>query len=116
MTGTVLVAHNLDFEDGFLNAAARRAGISLPRVVGVCTLQTARRQLDGRAFSPISMYKQRQEVGRTSTPPGATPAQFEKCSYGCCATRRHRSTSHSRRQQRCRLPSNNAPSTAARFR
>jgi DNA polymerase III epsilon subunit-like protein len=57
MTGTVLVAHKLDFEDGFLTAAAHRAQIPLPRVIGVCTWQTSRRQLDGRAFSLTVMYK-----------------------------------------------------------
>lgn len=57
MAGTVLVAHNLDFEEGFLSAASRRAGISMPPVVGLCTLQTSRRQLDGRAFSLFAMYK-----------------------------------------------------------
>lgn len=57
IAGTVLVAHNLDFEEGFLSGASRRAGISMPSVVGVCTLQTSRRQLDGRAFSLFAMYK-----------------------------------------------------------
>ncbi len=57
MAGTVLVAHNLDFEEGFLSAASRRAGLSMPSVVGLCTLQTCRRQLDGRAFSLFAMYK-----------------------------------------------------------
>jgi DNA polymerase III epsilon subunit-like protein len=57
ITGTVLVAHQLDFEDGFLAAEARRAGLPLPPVVGICTWQTSRRQLDGRAFSLFAMYK-----------------------------------------------------------
>ncbi|WP_019927615.1 DUF4236 domain-containing protein [Nocardia sp. BMG111209] len=57
LTGTVVVAHNLDFDEGFLAAAARRAGIPLPDAAGICTLQTARRQLDGRAFSLVAMYK-----------------------------------------------------------
>lgn len=57
ITGTVLVAHKLDFEDGFLAAEARRASLPLPPVVGICTWQTSRRQLDGRAFSLFAMYK-----------------------------------------------------------
>jgi len=55
--GTILVAHNCEFEEGFLAAAARRAKITLPRIVALCTLQTSRRQLDGRAFSLTAMYK-----------------------------------------------------------
>jgi DNA polymerase III epsilon subunit-like protein len=57
MSGTVLLAHKLDFEEGFLIAAARRAGIPLPQLVGMCTWQASRRQLDGRAFSLVAMYK-----------------------------------------------------------
>ncbi|WP_079922189.1 exonuclease domain-containing protein [Mycobacterium sp. AT1] len=57
MAGTVLVAHNFEFEEGFLTAAARREKLSLPATIGVCTLQTSRRQLDGRAFSLTVMYK-----------------------------------------------------------
>jgi DNA polymerase-3 subunit epsilon len=57
MTGTVVVAHKLEFEEGFLHAAAQRNGLSVPRLTGVCTLQAARRQLDGRAYSLISLYK-----------------------------------------------------------
>jgi DNA polymerase III epsilon subunit family exonuclease len=55
--GTVVVAHNCDFEEGFLTAAARRAKIALPKMVDLCTLQTSRRQLEGRAFSLTAMYK-----------------------------------------------------------
>lgn len=57
IAGTVLVAHNFEFEAGFLTAAARRARLPLPALVGVCTLRTARRQLDGRAYSLTVMYK-----------------------------------------------------------
>lgn len=55
--GTILVAHNCEFEEGFLAAAARRAKITLPKIVALCTLQASRRQLDGRAFSLTVMYK-----------------------------------------------------------
>lgn len=57
MAGTALVAHNLDFEGGFLAAAAAHTRLTLPPVLGLCTLQTSRRQLEGRAFSLTSMYK-----------------------------------------------------------
>lgn len=57
MAGTVVVAHNFDFEEAFLAAAAQRERLPLPRTIGLCTLQTSRRQLDGRAFSLTVMYK-----------------------------------------------------------
>lgn len=57
MAGTVVVGHNLDFEEGFLASAAQRNALRLPRLTGLCTLQAARRQLDGRAYSLISLYK-----------------------------------------------------------
>lgn len=57
MAGTVLVAHNYEFEEGFLTTAAKRERLTLPDLFGVCTLQTSRRQLEGRAFSLTVMYK-----------------------------------------------------------
>jgi DNA polymerase III epsilon subunit-like protein len=57
ISGTVLVAHNLEFEERFLAAAARRARIPLSDGVALCTLRTCRRQLDGRALSLTAMYK-----------------------------------------------------------
>jgi DNA polymerase-3 subunit epsilon len=57
MAGTVLVAHNFAFEEGFLTAVAQREDLPLPTVLGICTLSTSRRQLDGRAFSLTVMYK-----------------------------------------------------------
>ncbi|UMB71203.1 DUF4236 domain-containing protein [Mycobacterium paraterrae] len=57
IAGTIVVAHNCDFEERFLTAAARSANIALPPLVDVCTLQTSRRQLEGRAFSLTAMYK-----------------------------------------------------------
>lgn len=57
IAGTVLVAHNCDFEQRFLTAAARRANLALPNIVTLCTLETSRRQLEGRAFSLTAMYK-----------------------------------------------------------
>lgn len=113
ISGTVLVAHNLDFDDGFLTAAAHRAGIALPRVVGICTLQTSRRQLDGRAFSLTVMYKTAtggwidnqhyaladaravkdillwllhtapQPLFLTAAPPPVVPSRFQQCPISC---------------------------------
>jgi len=57
MAGTVLVAHNCDFEERFISAAARRASIVMPPMIGLCTLESSRRQLEGRAFSLTAMYK-----------------------------------------------------------
>ncbi len=57
MSDTVVVGHNFSFENEFLSAAALRAAIPLPRVVGVCTLDACRNHLDGRAFSLPVMYK-----------------------------------------------------------
>ena len=57
ISGTILVGHNLDFEEKFLAAAARRARIPLSADVALCTLRTCRRQLEGRAFSLTAMYK-----------------------------------------------------------
>jgi DNA polymerase III epsilon subunit-like protein len=57
IAGTVLVGHNFSFEDAFLSTAALRAAIPVPRVIGVCTLDTCRNHLDGRAFSLPAMYK-----------------------------------------------------------
>lgn len=57
MAGTILVAHNCDFEEQFLASAAHRANMLPPTLVSVCTLQSSRRQLEGRAFSLTAMYK-----------------------------------------------------------
>lgn len=113
MAGTVLVAHNLDFEGGFLAAAAAHTRLSLPPVLGLCTLQTSRRQLEGRAFSLTSMYKtatgnwngQRhtalgdaravrevllwllrtspQRLYLTQAPPAAIPMPIRQCAISC---------------------------------
>lgn len=57
LDGTIVVAHNLDFEASFLVMASKRHQISLPDLPAICTLQTSRRQLDGHAFSLKAMYK-----------------------------------------------------------
>jgi DNA polymerase III epsilon subunit-like protein len=57
VAGTVLVAHNFAFEEGFLTAVAQREDLPLPTVPGICTLSTSRRQLDGRGISLTVMYK-----------------------------------------------------------
>ncbi len=57
ISGTVLVSHNFQFEGGFLSEAAAQAGITLPDVIGVCTLDACRRLLEGRSFSLVAMHK-----------------------------------------------------------
>lgn len=57
IAGTVLVAHNLDFEELFLTHTTRGLECDLEPVPGLCTLETSRRQLDGRAFSLKSLHK-----------------------------------------------------------
>lgn len=57
ISGTVLVAHNLDFDEAFLTAALSRHGIPAGDIPAVCTLQTCRRQLEGPAFSLAAMHK-----------------------------------------------------------
>lgn len=55
--GTILVGHKMDFEESFLRAAARAHHVPLPPLQTLCTLQTAYRQLEGRAFSLTAMHK-----------------------------------------------------------
>ncbi len=57
LDGTVLVAHNLDFDQAFLTAALNRHRIPIPDIPAVCTLQTCRRQLEGPGFSLAAMHK-----------------------------------------------------------
>ncbi|WP_170141143.1 3'-5' exonuclease [Allonocardiopsis opalescens] len=57
LTGAVVVAHNLAFEDAFFAAEAERAGWSGPAPAAVCTLVTARAQLAGRSYKLNSLYK-----------------------------------------------------------
>jgi len=57
IAGTILIAHNCNFEEQFLASAARQTTTALPTLVSVCTLQSSRRQLEGRAFSLTAMYK-----------------------------------------------------------
>jgi hypothetical protein len=47
----------MDFEESFLLAAARAHHVRLPPLQTLCTLQTAYRQLEGRAFSLTAMHK-----------------------------------------------------------
>ncbi|GAA3119022.1 hypothetical protein GCM10010466_07380 [Planomonospora alba] len=46
LSGTVVVGHNVEFEDAFLTAEFGRLGINLSGVPGLCTLVTSRSQLD----------------------------------------------------------------------
>ena len=113
LAGTVLVAHNCDFEERFLTAAAHRAYTTLPKMVGLCTLQSSRRQLEGRAFSLTAMYRPRPEAGRISgIPRSATLGRCAKCCFGFCAAHRNRSTSRKVRRRQVRRRSTNVPSAA----
>ena len=55
--GTVLVSHNLEFERRFLVHESQRARLPVPAMLSVCTLRTARVQLDGRTFKLKPLYK-----------------------------------------------------------
>ncbi|WP_161789852.1 3'-5' exonuclease, partial [Streptacidiphilus neutrinimicus] len=57
LAGAVVVAHNLAFEDAFLAAEFRRAGHRTPRWPGLCTLVTARAQLDGPGFGLAALHR-----------------------------------------------------------
>ncbi|WP_434740284.1 3'-5' exonuclease [Micromonospora sp. SH-82] len=46
LADAVVVSHNLDYEEKFLAAEFRRLGVDLQGVPGLCTLVTARTQLD----------------------------------------------------------------------
>ena len=55
--GTVLAAHNLDFERRFLIQESVRSGLPVPHMLGLCSLRAARAQLDGRTFKLGPLYK-----------------------------------------------------------
>ncbi|MEZ0069665.1 DNA polymerase III epsilon subunit-like protein [Streptacidiphilus sp. MAP12-20] len=58
LADAVVVAHNLAFEDAFLAAEIRRAGRDLsPRPPGLCTLVTARAQLEGPGYGLATLYR-----------------------------------------------------------
>lgn len=46
MSGAILVAHNLRFDAGMLEAELRRAGLTPSGLAGLCTLTASRAQLD----------------------------------------------------------------------
>lgn len=56
LQGSVVVAHNLPFEDSFLRAELRRCDRTA-RLPGLCSLVTSRSQLDGRSYKLLSLYK-----------------------------------------------------------
>ncbi|WP_461152351.1 exonuclease domain-containing protein [Saccharopolyspora tripterygii] len=57
LSGTVVVAHNLEFEDKFLKAEVERVGHERPKLVGLCSFVTSRAQLDGPFYSLKTLYK-----------------------------------------------------------
>jgi DNA polymerase-3 subunit epsilon len=57
LSGSVIVAHNLLFEDKFLAAELSRLGQPFPPLAGVCSMVTCRAQLDGPAYGLQSVYR-----------------------------------------------------------
>jgi DNA polymerase-3 subunit epsilon len=51
LDGAVFTAHNVAFDWAFIRSAARRAGVDLPEVERLCTLQLSRRLDPDRAMS-----------------------------------------------------------------
>lgn len=67
LRGSVVVCHNADFEQGFLEAAARRHRLHIPDLPIVCTLVDSRRHFDGRAFSLKSLHRHATGAWRDDT-------------------------------------------------
>ncbi|MET9262655.1 exonuclease domain-containing protein [Amycolatopsis sp. NPDC004079] len=57
LQGTVVVAHNLVFEDKFLAAEIGRLGAAPPQLTGVCSMVACRAQLDGPSYKLQSLYR-----------------------------------------------------------
>jgi DNA polymerase III epsilon subunit-like protein len=57
LSGAIALAHKMSFEDGFLAAELARLGQTAPAFPGVCSLDTARAQLQGKSFKLISLHK-----------------------------------------------------------
>lgn len=59
LRGSVLAAHNLPFDRGFLFAELARAGIHVSRVPSLCTLSLARKlypRIPSRSLGPLCSY------------------------------------------------------------
>ena len=57
LSGAVIVAHNLEFEDRFMAAEFSRAKYPAPHWPGLCTMVTVRAQMDGRTYKLASVYR-----------------------------------------------------------
>jgi DNA polymerase-3 subunit epsilon len=57
LSGAVVVAHNLTFEDGFLATELARASQPFPRLPGLCSLVTCRAQLEGPTYKLQSLFR-----------------------------------------------------------
>lgn len=55
--GSIVVAHNLNFEESFIDAAFAMCEMLPTSITGLCTLENSRRHLEGRAFSLKVMGK-----------------------------------------------------------
>jgi DNA polymerase III epsilon subunit-like protein len=57
LTGSVVVAHNLLFDDRFLSAELARTGQAMPHLVGLCSAVACRSQLEGPSYALQSLYR-----------------------------------------------------------
>ena len=57
LSGAVIVAHNLEFEDRFMAAEFKRAKYPAPRWPGLCTMVTVRAHMDGRTYKLAPVYR-----------------------------------------------------------
>jgi DNA polymerase III epsilon subunit-like protein len=57
LSGSVVVAHNLPFEDKFLAAELDRLGQPFPPLAGVCSMLACRAHLDGPTYKLQSVYR-----------------------------------------------------------
>lgn len=57
LSGAVIVAHNLEFEDRFMAAEFTRAKYPVPRWPGLCTMVITRAQMDGRTYKLAPVYR-----------------------------------------------------------
>ena len=87
MAGTVLVAHNFDFEEGFLSAAARESASPSPRcsVCAHCRRRDAN-STAARTASPSCTRQPLENSRPTSTPDSVTREPSAKSFSGCWPT------------------------------
>jgi DNA polymerase-3 subunit epsilon len=57
LTGSVVVGHNLLFEDRFLAAELKRMRTPMPYLIGVCSMVTCQSLLAGRGYGLLNVYR-----------------------------------------------------------